>query len=445
MNMKHWIVVLQPRLGTAGLLALLVATSLVTPLSLDMYTPAVPHMTEHFSTDAGTVNLTLVGYFLFFAVGLLLFGPASDRLGRRPVLLGGVAAYAIASALCALAWDIWALVVFRVLQALGAGACSAVSTAVVKDAFSAERREAVLSVVQVMFVVGPVAAPVLGALILQVADWRMTFWALSAVGLFCGALAFLFCETLPAERRRRGGVLSSVAQLGAVARNKGFAAFLAIVGMYNLPFMAYIAVASYVYISFFGLSEMGYSLYFAAAALLTAAGPFVWLKASRYVSVRRFTGVLLVVAAASGAAMLAAGQLSPALFCLTFLVFALTEACVRPYSTNILLSQQDDDTGAAASLINFAHTAIGCVGMALAVLPWPNYVVGVGVIIVASMAVAGAGWVALLRSSIPLIGVKDVPASAPANPPGWAGGFREGEGPLPAARRPHAASRSTKR
>lgn len=84
-----------------------------------MYTPAIPHMTDYFDADAGTVNLTLVDYYLFFAVGLLLFGPVSDRLGRKPVLIGGVVAYVVASVLCAMAFDIWMLVVTRVLQALG--------------------------------------------------------------------------------------------------------------------------------------------------------------------------------------------------------------------------------------------------------------------------------------------------------------------------------------
>ena len=192
MNMKQWLVRPQKNLGPLGLTVLLVVASLMTPLSLDMYTPAVPHMAEHFNADAGTVNLTLVGYFLFFAVGLLVFGPLSDRCGRRPVLLAGMAAYTVASMLCALSFDIWMLVAFRVLQALGAGAVSAVSTAVVKDAFAADKRETVLTVVQVMFVVGPVLAPVIGALVLQVADWRMTFVVLAAVGAACCVLAVLF-------------------------------------------------------------------------------------------------------------------------------------------------------------------------------------------------------------------------------------------------------------
>ncbi|MDB1797324.1 MFS transporter [Eggerthella lenta] len=418
MALHSWLARPQRRLGPLGLIVLLVITSLVTPLSLDMYTPAVPHMTEHFNTSETMVNLTLVGYFLFFAVGLLAFGPASDRYGRKPMLLAGILTYALASALCALSVDIVMLIATRILQALGAGAVSAVSTAVVKDAVVPERREALLSVVQVMFVVGPVLAPVAGALILQVADWRMTFWVLAGIGLLCAGLALLFDETLPSGERYEGTVLGSVKQLGAVARNKGFSAFLGIVGLYNLPFMAYIAVGSYVYITFFGLTELEYSMYFAFAALLTAAGPFIWLAASRFMSARRFTSILLGIALASGAAMLAVGQASPQLFCITFLAFALTEAAVRPYSTNVLLSQQEGDTGAASSLINFAHTAIGCVGMLAAVLPWPNYVVGVGAIIVGSMGVAIAGWEALLRSNVPLRGIKDAgsePAAASDN------------------------------
>lgn len=407
MALHSWLARPQRRLGPFGLVVLLVVGALVTPLSLDMYTPAVPHMTEFFGTSEAMVNLTLVGYFLFFAVGLLIFGPVSDRYGRKPVLVAGILAYALASAACALSTSIGMLIAMRVLQALGAGAVSAVSTAVVKDAVVPERREALLSLVQVMFVVGPVLAPVVGALVLQVADWCMTFWVLAGIGAVCSALALLFDETLPADERYEGSVTGSLKQLGVVARNKGFSAFLGIVGLYNLPFMAYIAVGSYVYITFFGLSELEYSLYFAVAALLTVFGPFAWLAASRFVSARRFTGILLGVGLASGLAMLAVGELSPVLFCLTFLAFALAEAAVRPYSTNILLSQQEGDTGAASSLINFAHTAIGCVGMLVAVLPWPNFVTGIGIIIVASMGVGILGWIALLRSHVPLAGIKD--------------------------------------
>lgn len=373
-----------------------------------MYIPAIPTMTENFTTTANVVNLTLVGYFLFFAIALLVFGPLSDRYGRKKVLLAGIVTYSVGSAACALAPTIEILIATRIVQALGAGAVSAVSTAVVKDAVVPEKRELLLSIIQVMFVVGPVLAPVIGALVLQFADWRMTFWVLTIIGGLCSIMALLFEETLPKEQRYSGTVLGSIKQLGVVAKNKGFSSFLLIVGMFNLPFMAYIAVGSYVYISFFGLSELEYSLFFAAVALLTVFGPFIWLKASKYVTARRFTSIILVVALISGVAMLIVGDLSPFLFCLTFLVFAVTEACVRPYSTNILLSQKDEDAGAASSLINFTHTAIGCVGMGVAVLPWPNYVIAIAAIITITMVVAILAWVFFLHSSIPLAGIKDV-------------------------------------
>lgn len=405
--MRDWLVVPQERLGVVGLIVLLVIGSLVTPLSLDMYTPAVPHMTEYFATTDAMVNFTMVGYFLFFAIALLVFGPLSDRYGRKPVLVGGLLVYAGAGVLCALSPTISLLIAARVVQAIGAGAVNATSTAIVKDAFSVKKRESVLSVMQVMFVVGPVLAPIIGAAVLQVASWHATFWILAVIGGLCLVLALLFHETLPPEKRFAGTVAGSLRTLVSVGKNKGFSIFLLITSLWNVAFMAYIAVASHIYITFFGLSDLAYSLFFATAALFTAVAPFLWILCRNVLSVRRYITALIVISFATGLLILAFGTQSPFSFCAFFLVFAFIEAAVRPLSTNILLSQQEGDTGAASSLINFAHTAIGTVGMLLAVLPWPNYIVGIAVMILVTMVAGGIAWTALLRSKIPLTLVKD--------------------------------------
>lgn len=406
MKLAAWLIHPQKRLGAPGLMALLVIAALITPISLDMYTPAIPHMTEFFDTDAGMVNLTLVGFFLFYAVGLLLFGPVSDKFGRKPVLLVGSIAYAAASALCALSTSIEMLIIMRVAQALGAGAMNAVATAIVKDAIVIDRRGAMLAFVQVMAVLGPMLAPIIGAAVVMLADWHTTFWILAVVGVVCSVLSALFTETLPPEDRTEEGGLRALAGLGAVAKNAGFSLYLIATACVSLPYMAYVAVASHIYITFFGLSELAYGGFFAAAAAASAIGPFIWVFASKRMSARRYTSLMFVVGFVVGAGILVVGGASPFVFCGLFFVFALIEASVRPMSAEILLSQQEKNAGAASSLINFMHTALGSLGMAIAVLPWPNYIVGIGASMAASMLIAIAVWAALLKSDAPLIGVK---------------------------------------
>jgi DHA1 family bicyclomycin/chloramphenicol resistance-like MFS transporter len=98
------------------------------------------------------------------------------------------------------------------------------------------------------------------------------------------------------------------------------------------------------------------------------------------------------------------GELSPWTFCLSFLLFAMVEAAIRPYTTSIMLQQQDRDTGSASSLINFANTAFGCAGM-VAVMPFHDYVEGLSVIMVSSMVVALALWVYINRAKVPVKGL----------------------------------------
>lgn len=406
-SIENWLVKPQPRLGAGGLLILLVAASLITPLSLDMYTPAVPGMARYFDTDVSLVNMTLVGYYAFFALGMLVFGPMSDKHGRRPVLLAGVGLYSVSSAACALSPTIEFLIGARIAQALGAGAISAVCTAAVKDSFQTYYREKILSVIQVLFVVGPATAPVIGAGVVAVADWRMTFWILAAIGVGCLALTVLFEETLDEKERSRGNFFHTMAQLVVVGKNPGFMTFLLLTSLFEIPFMGYIAVGSYIYVDFFGTGEVGYSLFFAVAAIVMAAGPFIWLVASKRVSVIRFTTFMLAFSIAMGIVMLLVGQSSPYAFCACFIAFAMAESCTRPYSMNILLEQQARDAGSASALMNCIRTAIGSLGMVLAALPWPNYVVGIGALIVAFMTVSFGMWTMLLRSGIPLVCVKE--------------------------------------
>lgn len=393
-----WLARPQEHLGTLGLMVLLVGTSMLMPLSLDMYTPAVPHMAERLFTTTAMVNLTLVGYNFFFAVGLLIFGPLSDRRGRRPVLLGGLAFYVAGSLACALAPSIEVLIVARIVQSLGAGAADAMTNAIVKDAFTEEKRQLAISFIQLMFILGPVVAPLVGAWVVMALDWRATFWILTASGVFLSVLACAFEESLPvSERYASSEKGETVRQFAAVLKVPAFTLPLLVFTLPNLGFMAYVSVASFVYESYFGLSELGYGMYYAIAALVTVLGPFAWELASRHMQARTFITAEIGVAVAAGAALLVFGHLAPWLFCAAFAVFAIVEASLRPLSTNILLSKFRDAGGTTASAINFTSTVQGSFGMLLVGALGTDYVSSLAWTILVSMICAALGWQAVLR------------------------------------------------
>ena len=360
------------------------------PLSIDLYLPALPHMVEAMNTSQELVNLTLSLFMLFFALGILVWGPISEKYGRKPIVMIGLALYAMASFGCALAGNVYYLIVLRVIQAFGGGASTAVATAIVKDMYSGRKRESVLAVVMAIVIIAPVVAPVLGAMLLKIGSWRMIFGVLSCIGLGVFCLSFLLTETL--EEKYSGSLIRSLGRLGVVLKNPGFSFLLGIFSLVPLPLMAFIAASSFIYIRNFGMTETAYSFFFAFNALGALAGPLLYIRISMRIKAAKIIAVCFGITVVSGMFLAAVGDRSPVLFALVMMTATLAMSLMRPPTANMLLAQQSKDTGSAASLINFTGMLMGSLGMFLISLVNQNLILCLGLMQIAMGTVCGSLW-----------------------------------------------------
>jgi DHA1 family bicyclomycin/chloramphenicol resistance-like MFS transporter len=285
----------------------------------------------------------------------------SEKYGRKPILSAGLVMYILSSMLCALSGSITELIICRIFQAVGGAAATAVATAVVKDLYDGNKRAQVLAAVMAMVIIAPVLAPLLGAFLLKFTSWRAVFWILAGIGGLALAAGTLLDETL--SHRYQGSAFRSLGRLGVVMKNPGFSSLIGIFSLAPVPMMAFIAASSYIYIQKFGLSEQTYSFYFALNAVSAMAGPILYMRISRYFSPQAVISTCFPMLALSGLLVITIGHTAPWIFALTMMPATLSITFMRPPSANLMLEQQQKDTGSASSLINFFGMFMGSMGV----------------------------------------------------------------------------------
>lgn len=380
----------QKRLGSGMLIALILMLCFFPPLTTDMFLSDIPNMAVELGTDSSTMNMVLYGFMLSLAVSILIFGPVTDKFGRRPVLLAALVEYIAVSIAGSAAQDVYTLVVCRVLQGVGAGACMTVSTALIKDCFTGERMKKVLNISAVLGVLAPLVAPVLGSWIITVSGWRMTLIAPTILGFVCLAVVLLLTETVSDSQRESASLTGNFREIGRIMKDRTFLVFLLLVTVFNSTFMAYLSVSSYIYEGYFGLGQMEYAMFLALALILGTVLMFPINRIWGAVGNIRILGLYLGLMVLASALMFTAGRSGSVEFLVAFLPCIAVTTAIRPYGMGMILGSTDGDNGLVSALINFMMFAMGVAGMVCSTM-FSDYVVGLGTI----MAVASAAFLVL--------------------------------------------------
>ncbi len=249
------------------LLAVLSALMAFASISTDFYLPAMPAMALALGASEGMLAYTISGYLVGFSFGQLVWGPVSDQYGRRMPVAGGLVLFIIGSTGCALSQSAEAVIVWRIVQALGASASVVLSRAMVRDLYAGSRAAQMMSSLIVVMAVAPLLGPILGAQIATVAGWRAIFWLLVVIGMATLAALFTIPETLPVSRRTSQSPLRAIARYGQLLTRPRLLGYVGVCGFYYAGMYAYIAGSPFAFINYHHVPAHYYGFIFGAGVL----------------------------------------------------------------------------------------------------------------------------------------------------------------------------------
>jgi DHA1 family bicyclomycin/chloramphenicol resistance-like MFS transporter len=326
----------------------------VGPFAIDMYLPAMPDIGRDMGVDQQVVQWTIVGYFITFGLAQLVYGPWADQAGRKPPLYWGLALFIAGTVLCALAPSIGWLILGRMIQGAGGAANMVVLRAVIRDMATGPAATRMMSTIMIVIAVSPLLAPLSGAGLLALGDWRLVFWALLVAAVLSYVLMhYAVPETLTDANRQRFDLGSTLQGTKLLLADRGFMVMTFLAGFAFASFFVFIASASFVYIGEFGLTAAEFSLAFAVNAIgFFAASQFSAMLAMR-LGTLRMIGIATVgfsVATFAGFAFALAGLASLPVTMATLFVGNMFLGVILPTAQVQALEDHGDIAGLASSL-----------------------------------------------------------------------------------------------
>ncbi len=290
------------------LLALLALLSAFTPLSIDMYLPAMPVIAADLRGTAGDIQLTLSAFLIAFGFGQIFYGPAGDRFGRRPVILTGLATYVVASIGCAFAAAAGQLVVLRLLQGLAACGGVVLARTMVRDLAEKDQAARAMSLMHACSSIAPMLAPLIGGQVLWFLGWRAIFWVLAGIGVLAWlATWWRLPETLRPEYRQPLHLGSVLKRYGELVRHRAFMGY-ALTGAFQFgALFSFLSGSPFVFIERYGIEPRVFGVIFGAQVVFLTMGSLLNARFVPRVGAQRMLRTAVIVPAIAGPALLAMG------------------------------------------------------------------------------------------------------------------------------------------
>ncbi len=378
------------RPDTLAMTAVLAMLTALGPLSTDFYLPSLPDIVRVMATDVAGAQATLSAFLFGFAGGQILWGPLSDRLGRRPVLLTGLALFTLATLACALAPSIEALTAARAVQALGASGPIVLGRAMVRDLYEGPRAGRELARMGMIMGLVPAVAPVLGGVLQQAFGWRSTFVAsLVFAAVLAAVVGVLLPETLRTRSRAPLSLLAIIRGFGTLLQNRAYRVYVGLTALAYGGLFAFISGSSFVLIGIHGLTPAQYGLSFGFGVLGFILGTIL---AQRLVGRRGMDGVIglgVVCLAGGGLAMLLCvltGFAGPFGVIVPMALYACGVGLTMPQAQASAMMPFPDRAGAASSFTGLCQMLFSaCVGLLVGhalksgALPLPLVMSAIGV------------------------------------------------------------------
>jgi DHA1 family bicyclomycin/chloramphenicol resistance-like MFS transporter len=354
---------------TPLLLAVLALLSSFTPLSIDMYLPALPVIAVDLRGTAGDIQLTLSAFMIAFGAGQIFYGPAGDRFGRRPVILSGLVIYVAASIGCAFAAEAGHLVLLRFLQGLAACGGVVLARTMVRDLAEKDQAARAMSLMMACTSIAPMLAPLIGGQVLWFLGWRAIFWVLALVGVVALVFAWLrLPETLRPEYRQPLVLSSILKRFGELVRHRAFMGYAFTSTFQFSALMSFLSGSPFVFIEKYGIAPRAYGLIFGGMIIFMTLGSLLNAKFAPVFGANRILRYAVIVPAVVGPTALVLGLIEARYgtiglwpFLLCFAPQIATISLIGPNSMAMALQRYPHMAGTASSLMGVMQFGIGAI------------------------------------------------------------------------------------